>query len=278
MPLLTTSVGTYAAIAGGAAYVGPGDIVGSAVGWWGLRAYNVAYATGSNPAIDVVDAATGLTTTTINILANGSLDVATIAGLGYAVKVKKLYDQTGNGFHMTQATLATMPALVLSGLGSLPVMRFAGAQQLNVGTMLALAQPVTLSSAVKFLAAPGLQLYLHSQPGAADFLIVRPTSANTLQIFSGGNSGSATVSDDSFHALQAVFNGASGDINVDGSVNTVNTGAGATSFNNSFFLGAYMGSSGYLEGDVVETGRWDSAFTSGNSTSMSSNQHTYWGF
>src|SRR5882757_9830332 len=135
---------------GGSSYSGPGDISSGALAWWGCRGYNAAYSTGSNPAMDVVDTATGLITTTVNIKTNGKLDTATILGLGYAVSVKKLYDQTGNGVHVTQATLSAMPALTLSGLGSEPVMTFASASSQFLSTSFgSIAQPWSLIGVLK---------------------------------------------------------------------------------------------------------------------------------
>ena len=62
----------------GAGYTGPGDIAAGASLWVGLRAYKASYATGSNPAV-IVRRAKDNTTQTINILANGALDVASAA-------------------------------------------------------------------------------------------------------------------------------------------------------------------------------------------------------
>lgn len=59
-------------------YTGPGDVVSGATVWYGLRAYNAAYATGSNNAVNVRRASDN-TTTNIVILANGNLDTATAA-------------------------------------------------------------------------------------------------------------------------------------------------------------------------------------------------------
>src|SRR5882757_6632070 len=131
---------------GGSSYSGPGDISSGALAWWGCRGYNAAYSTGSNPAMDVVDTATGLITTTVNIKSDGTLDTATILGLGYAVSVKKLYDQTGGTFHLTQATLASMPALTENVIGSLPGMTFSGSQKLVSPTYASqVNQPFTMS-------------------------------------------------------------------------------------------------------------------------------------
>ena len=58
-----------------ATYSGPGDIVSGATAWYGLRAYNAAYATGSNKAINVRRASDN-TTQDFLILASGALDIA----------------------------------------------------------------------------------------------------------------------------------------------------------------------------------------------------------
>ena len=72
----------FMAKAGGAgAYTGPGDIVSSALGWWGLRGYNGAYASpGTNKAINLRrSGGSSPTSQDFNILSNGHLDVASIA-------------------------------------------------------------------------------------------------------------------------------------------------------------------------------------------------------
>jgi hypothetical protein len=59
-----------------AALVFPGDIVSGAWAWWGLRAYNAAYATGSNNAINVRRASDNATQNIV-ILTSGALDITT---------------------------------------------------------------------------------------------------------------------------------------------------------------------------------------------------------
>lgn len=58
-----------------ASYTGPGDIVTSATAWYGLRAYNAAYATGSNKSINVRRASDNATSDIV-ILSSGALDIA----------------------------------------------------------------------------------------------------------------------------------------------------------------------------------------------------------
>jgi hypothetical protein len=69
--LMGVSSGTVAS-----SYVGAGDIVASATAWYGLRAYNAAYATGSNNAVNVRRASDN-STQNIVILSTGALDIAT---------------------------------------------------------------------------------------------------------------------------------------------------------------------------------------------------------
>jgi hypothetical protein len=61
-----------------AAYAGPGDVV-AFTHWWGLRAYNNAYATGSNNAVQISpNSGTNIgSLKSIVILSNGNLDMAT---------------------------------------------------------------------------------------------------------------------------------------------------------------------------------------------------------
>jgi hypothetical protein len=62
------------------------------------------------------------------------------------IKVAKLYDQTGNGRHFTQATLANMPNLTASGLNGLPVLNFPGSVFVLGTATVTVAQPFTYST------------------------------------------------------------------------------------------------------------------------------------
>lgn len=262
--------------AGPVAYSGPGDVVSGAMAWWGLRGYTRAYSTGSNPGIDVVDTATQLITTTINILANGALDVATIAALGYGVSVSKMYDQTGSGYHLV-ATAGTLPVLTLSGLGSLPVITFNGTSSaLAAFAVPNTAQPVTVSAVANSTNNSAQQSLFYNSIQVA--YNVGGASPNTANLYASGNLPSdAVVSDGFWHALQGIFNAASSELNVDGSA--ASTGAiGSDSMANSRFDLGSIGGSQWFKGKVVEMGVWTIVFSGANSSAMSGNQHTYWGF
>jgi hypothetical protein len=268
---------TSASGGGGTPFVGPGDVVSGATGWWGLRGYSAAYSTGSNPGVDLVDQA-GANPITINILANGKLDVASISTWVAAhtvttIKVTKLYDQTGSGHHLTQATLATMPVLTLSALGSLPGLTFNGNEMENA----AFTMPNVLS--MSFVAKrtgnfSGINAVLTAQGNP---IFGFWNSANTI----AGNPSSATITvaatDSAFHAAQATDDGATFTVYVDGA----NSSAATTSVTGG--TGTFIGDRGVggglaLTGVWMEAGAWPSVFSAGNASSMNSNQHTYWGF
>jgi hypothetical protein len=265
-----------------AGYTGPGDIVSGATAWWGLRGYNAAYCTGSNPAMDVVDAATGLITTTINILSNGDLDNATLSGLGYAVKVKKLYDQTGNGHHLdTVNNLASSPSVTLNALGSLSVVTFDGSASQRIQASSAFpsqAQPFTVS----LLAARTSHFTTYGTfvaCNSTDPEIQVDNTTNTWRINAGGTALTTTVSDSSYHALQFVFNGASSILYLDGTQTTgLSPGTHGYTADSGGPIWGRDSFGNYIYGNIGENGWWPAAFTTPQQSSMDSNQHTYWGF
>jgi hypothetical protein len=95
-------------------------------------------------------------------------------------------------------------------------------------------------------------------------------------IYAGAGLG-GTVTDNVYHAIQAVFNSTSSDVNVDGTVNTGDAGTiGQASSTNT--IGTYDGTTTGTDGNILELGGWATAFTSTQSANMSSNQRGYWGF
>lgn len=257
------------------AYTGPGDIASGAYHWWGLRGYTAAYAApGNNPAIDVVDTATGLIATTINITSSGNLDVATILGLGYGVSVKKLYDQTGNGKHATQATLANMPVLTQNVIGSLPGITFTGASAHTMDSGAAAIDepaPVSMSLVGKRTSGTTFSGYMCNTAGNTG--ILAGNAANQTALFAG-NVTEVTATDNTFHAFNALINGASSKYSVDGT--SANQDAGTQTWATSTIrLGKFISSA--FTGIICEGGSWASD-KSANFAAIDSNQRAYWGF
>lgn len=262
------------------AYTGPGDIMPGAIFWTGLRGYSAAYSIGSNPGVDIVDQA-GNNPVTINILADGTLDTATInawvAANGVTtILISKLYDQTGNGNHFVQATNANRPTLTLNSIGTNnrpSIQRAANAASTDVFTVQSITQdqPYFTSTVCRCDSANG---------GYADTLNAGDnfqfgfTGADNVFIYLGSAVVSAAALHAVPHAVQYTVNGATSEIYVDGTGTTVNPGT--------LYLSgpvAIPGNSNDGENvSIGETGFWAGTPTSTQKSQMNANQHTWYGF
>jgi hypothetical protein len=257
-----------------AAFSGVGDIHANGFAYYSpARAYNAAYALAGSPAVDLVDQA-GANLVTINMLPSGLIDLASIAAWVTAnsvstIKVNRLYDQTGNGRHLTNGTLSQMATLVLNSLNGLPGLSFVTASATQyVGSNLTQAQPITFASVYKRTAVNNAGII---GSNSAPVGLTGGSVSNTASV-SGGTVLSVASTDSTFHAAQAILNGASSYISVDG---TSATGAGgATGYSASAIsVGRANGSS--TTSIIMEAMIWAGA-NSLNSTQcddINSNQH-----
>lgn len=259
-------------------FQGPGDVVAGASMWWGLRAYNAAYAMGSNPAADICDVSTGLTCTTINILANGSFDAATAqasASCAVACNVSKLYDQTGNGNHITQSTNANRPTLVFNCIGSLPCIQSTSSSiVLNTATFTPATGVVSLSTVGNRAAGTGVFLAVNEAGTGQTGNRIRGGTANLWNLTAGAAGGfTATANDAAWHSANAVVNGASSVLNIDGT-ETTGTVAGVTTAGGNV---AFRSNTSTTFNET-ESGIWDNVtFTGTQRTNLCHNQFAYWG-
>lgn len=258
--------------AGGATvYVGPGDVEGSAIHWWGLRAYSAA-TIGDNAVRlrrSTDDAEQDFVT-----LSDGSLDVASIATFKGAgnVFVKTLYDQPGGGSNLTQATNANQPQLLLSAIGSLPCISFASAssQRLASGSAVSVSEPFSVSSVAKADAAS----YMVYFGAGTEVLGILFAAKNTM--YNGGVSYEVSLTGTDWSAIQDVWNGVSSFQ----MINTVDNGAanaGAGAISSQTIQLGNDGFSDFSNGRAAELGLWGSAFSGGQRTAMDANQRSYWG-
>lgn len=267
-----------------ASYQGPGDVVGSATSFYSCaRAYNLAYANGTNPLCDLVNSSTGaVAVCTLRVLATGFVDltgnycvgsttpaVACAAALGGACSVSKIYDQVGTN-HLTNATHSQRPILTFASLNSLPGITCsnAGVSILSF-TPLTLAQPVSFATVYTRTANPTnatLILGINGSP------TVRPAaSANLARAEVGSTAGiDAAATDNSYHAVQAVLNNTSSVVVVDGGTATTGTTA-AGGFSASQLRFCRNGAS--LDGTVMEAGMWPVAFNATQYGNLNTNQH-----
>lgn len=260
-------------------YVGPGNVVPSALAWWGLRCYNNAKA-GASQAINIRRASDS-TTTDIGLTATCNLDVATATTFCASTTcfVTKVYDQTGNGRNIAQATAANQPQLILSCLGSLPCMRFDGVNDYLDTTAFAQAQPFTVSDVATRTGNFTTIGTLIRGDNGTQFIFRYAGAANQVHMYAGTSPAAKTASDSAWHAFNVVFNGASSVLKVDATDNTVNAGTnGLTGGAQNLTVGTVPGGgSEYFTGDLTEEGVWGSGFSATSRTNMCNNQYTYWG-
>jgi hypothetical protein len=265
-----TTTGTFA---------GAGDVVTTAAAWFGLRAYNAA-AVGTN-CIRLVRASDSAQSDFVT-LADGSLDVASIATWMTATtaKVVTLYDQTGNSKDVTQGTDANRPAFILNALGSLPCIRFLRASSTSLRTTVNMSsdtQPWTYSVVVMRTGSFTLDQAVFATgitSGALSY-VGWANSANTARLYSG-SSGTTAMADSAVHAIQAVANGASSILYIDGASNTVSSGTRV--MDDKLDIGGNDGFADYFTGDFFEGGVWNAGFDATQQSNMNANQHAYWGF
>jgi hypothetical protein len=254
-------------------YSGPGDVVSGALRWWGLRAYTLA-SVGTNAVRlrrDSDNAEQDFATIT-----GGGLDIAAITSFKGAANlaIVTFYDQSGNGVHFTQAVAASQPLFILSGFGDHPVCRhntFSYRLQAASGFS-TLNQPFTFQAVIKRIADFTTQGYIFDDNVDSVPQLTFNASANSVGIYGGGQL-NASATDNVFHSFHAVFNGASSDMNVDGTATTGNAGTDGFGTNNIRTNG-----NNALRADAFEFGVWASAFSGAQSSAMSANQSNYWGF
>lgn len=259
-----------------AAYQGPGDI--NSFSSWGScsYAYTAAYGLAGSPACDLVDAATGLTTYTMNTLASGAADkvgAASSSACAVACRITKVYDQSGNGHHWVQATLANMPTLTFNAIGTNPA----------ISCVVSLTQSLVSNSIT--LTVPWSVNAVGYRNGSTQTVTGRmwafnanseafgwTTSANTMIVIGGANTQNVTATDSAGHALQAIFNGASSSLVVDGSSTAANLlTVTATATSNICNGGTPLGSNYYV-GEVGTNA------LSAYSSTLRTNVMARWGF
>lgn len=266
----------------GSTYNGPGDVYGSAYAWFSCsRSYSAAYASGSNGACDLVDSATGLTTFTMNILSTGFADAAGAAAstaCAVACKVTKAYDQTGNGRHVTQATLSAMPVLTFNIINSLPVMNCGtGGTAVVLGSVnITVTQAYTVSTVFYGLSgiAGGTAFGTSSAVGIGD------TGTLNQGVFAATTSQTFTATNATWHAVQGLGSGASGAYNVDGA-DTAGVNAGSSNISGEplrICRGAVGSGANQLGGYVAEGGLWNATSNATQRGSLYTNQHGVSGY
>jgi hypothetical protein len=257
-------------------YVGPGDIVSGATAWYGLRAYNLAYTTGTNKAINIRRASDN-TTMDIVILTSGALDTSTAATFCASTTcyVDEWYDQTGNGNNVTQSTNSNQPTISFNCIGSLPCVGYSSTTMRLSGSIPSVSQPLTMSAVAERTGntsnANGIiSTYTGSQP-----TLYFQSTTNTIVIYASNSWVTATANDNAWHAIQGVFNAGTSVLSIDGISMTGSMVGTATS--TSLNIGNNPSQNVGLTGNIGEAGLWPSGFSTQQQSNMCHNQYTYWG-
>lgn len=253
-----------------AIYLGPGNVRSGWTAWGGFRAHSLE--TCGTSCVDIYNTVSTVTQT-FNTLANGSLDLASIATFlgASAGKVAKIWDQTGNGWHWTQATPANMPDYIASipSLGGKPGMFFKKANStvlVSANNSLSTSTGTMSAVAGRLIDDPTINGVLTS--GTSSTGICFNSARDAAQGYAGTASGSPCL-DLSSHAIDCVFNGVSSFSCIDGSIRTYD--AGANTLNGSNFK---VGNN--LTGVVSEFGFHSAMFTQAECLAQSANKNIYW--
>ena len=261
---------------GAPTYTGAGDIIPGWSAWWSIyHCYSNAY---SGNVAAVWDGATGNTTETLITCSAGGTVNQTLHLLSVTCAVScvvgELYDQTGNGNHLIQATNADRPVVNLNCLNtSLPCVNFTATAQ---GMTSAFSTASTYGSTSVVASSSSLSNLL-TVNSSTNLCLLYWSAANTWVTY-GGSSITATATDSAWHAAQMVCNnGTSASLTIDATTTTGSTGSRSWSAATALAIGTdAIGDAGYgnkwAEGGVYA----GLVFTAGNITSLCHNQYTYW--
>lgn len=256
----------------------PGDLVPSAIDFWGLRAYNTA-AKGSR-AINVCNVGDVVCADMHTDATTGDLVVTTIGGSDCSVVVctiKRIWDQVGPA-NIGNDVIATRATLKTNCIGSKACFQCNGSQDetyVGDGVVPPQAQPFTYSWMAKNTGTSGGAANHGVGAGA---LAVGYTSTSVMY-WTANNTVSPPYSNVTFNAVQNVFNGAAGVSNIDGTILTAqNIGTGDAPFGTFFHLCRDAKDNLYLTGAMTEFSWWAGALSNAQLITLNCNQHTYWGF
>jgi hypothetical protein len=287
-------------------YVGPGDIVSGANVFYGVRAYNAAYAAANGKLLNIVRSSDSHA---CDVLATpfGGMGVTASCGtggdngqsaysfcLGATCSVATLYDQSGalacggSACDLTQATSALQPPLQFYCSGAQPCIGPWG-----IGRVMSRAssptqgQPFTFSQVYElsasnlcsnnfcsFLVSDAAGNYVGSVYDTSGGLDTFSLEANPIS----SRACSSFLARGVFHASQGVFNGNASTGFTDGSASSCASGVGTAGMANSLLIGADGFGDDLANALMSEIGAWPGAFNGTQQSAMNTNQHSFYGF
>ncbi len=277
----------YGGGGGGPSYIGPGDVKGGALAWWGLRAFtgtiknagtqalvNLRRASDSHTCDILVSSVDGGMANTASCSTGGD-NGQTAPSFCNATTclVVTAYDQTGNTHHVTQATAGNQPPIAFSCLGSLPCIQSVIGKGLGTAATVGWTQPASFSMVAGRTASFTTGGYvIAGNTGAGNPSMGPHTSADTWKMdYLAIGTNTFTASDSVMHAVQMMIGSTApvNYVNVDGGNTTLTSRTGSNN-NQTLFC--------QMNGNCFEGGVWDGiSFTTTEAGNMCHNQYLYWG-
>jgi hypothetical protein len=261
-------------------YVGPGDVVTSAVAWYGLRAYNRA--TVNTKSVNVRRASDNATRDLFTNF-SGFLDITTANSFcgGTTCYITKIYDKGSGGVDLAQSNTAIQPILTFNCQGGSSVCATAngggtiGADGLqSPGNTTGLTLPFTYSGRIIHFTTGDLAVNLTDSN--ADWGNSTLTTQQCLNVgsFTCATIGQMGTNIFNWYTWQVVLNGASSVINADGTEVTLNPGSTPSATKRIIF--DTRQTSRPMLGAFQELGIWAIGFSAGQRTAMCQNQQAFW--
>jgi hypothetical protein len=273
-------------------YQGPGDLASGATGWWGLRAYNSAYAATLSPSV-VLQRASDNTLQTINVTATGDFNLTAAQNFcsNTTCTIEEWFDQSGAGHNMVQTTVADQAQLVFNCNNTNPstlttatpgkvCAYFNGTSDAYTTTFSApTPQPFTLQAVYQktnFTVTSGGALISTYPETNGSSNLAEGNAAETAQMYSNPTNSLPPADSYVFISLTGVYNGASSVGYQNGFTypESIGTSALGTTVN----LGSNNGGGQYLIGYLDEAAVWPTGLTAAQAAAVQTNQRLYWQF
>ena len=259
-------------------YQGLGDAVPS--GWlayYGFRAFDNA-SIGEDAVL--LRRHVGTETEFFATEANGHVDLTAIEAFraGDVLNVQQLNNQLGTGRTLGNAAAVIQPKFLASAINSLPGVDFTAAsnQSLIAASDFGKTQPYSIVMLLQHEDSAGAQVVFSSSPDCAFYF--HALGDDEVAYYDGGPSNPyGPCTDDVYHSVVWVMNGASSAIYVDGTSIATGTTAGILSTND-WALGRNIDfASQEFDGQVIELGIHGSALNSGQIAAIYANQSSCFG-
>jgi len=274
-------------------YQGPGDIVPGATGWWGLRAYNNAFAAAGSNAVLLLNQTTG-STQAIAVTATGDLNVAAAQSFcaNAVCSIETWYDQTGNGHNMTQANQYSQALLLFNCTNGAKVCAYfsyavqnsaAGGDGYtsNATAVAPFTQNAVIEKTDSSIGGTVLSSYQNSSWAGIGGINNETLNANDSA--TGQATDTQPLHSYVFQSVTGVWNptatSASSAVYLNGLSSTFSSGTNAA-MTTSLNMGDNVatGNTNFMVGYIDESGLWPVSLTAAQAASLQANQRGYWQF